>query len=72
MFYIDINVSNNITSKKKRHSPDPSKLEFDKVAMLTEVNGLAEGSPVSIIPHNLIHVCNMCSEWIWLCIITLP
>ena len=47
MFYLAGGI-NNSTPKRKRHSPDPSKLDFDKEAMLTEVNCLADGSSVRI------------------------
>lgn len=41
-------IDENGQSKKKRHSKDPAKLDFDKDALLQEVNGMADGSTVSL------------------------
>ena len=34
--------------KEKRHSPDPSSLDFDKDGLLQDVNAMREGEKVSI------------------------
>ena len=41
-------TDNNINTKKKRHSPDPAKLAFDKESLLCEVQDLEDGSKVDI------------------------
>ena len=37
------------TKKRKRHSPDPAKLNFDKTGLLAEIRSLTEGSKVNYI-----------------------
>lgn len=40
--------------KKKRHSPDPNSVDFDKNGLLQEVNGMDEGQKVRTKPHSCI------------------
>lgn len=38
--------------QKKRHSPDPNSVDFDKQGLLQEVNTMKEGEKVRIIKSN--------------------
>ena len=39
----------------KRHSPDPSNVDFDKVGLLERVNGMSDGEKVFL--YFLVHIC---------------
>ena len=44
--------------KKKRHSPDPNLVDFDKEGFLQQVNSMKEGEKVRMILFNLSHKIN--------------